>query len=120
LAIRKCPSCLTVVPAGKVVAFSNDLVCPGCHRPVGISPVSRDFAIAAALVVAAAVWRWSAGRAGDSLLGWALPIVYAFLAFGVVAPLVLMASADLRLREAAPVPPETHVDATHGAASSNH
>jgi hypothetical protein len=120
LAIRKCPSCLTVVPAGKVVAFSNDLVCPGCHRPVGISSASRDFAIVAALVVAAAVWRWATGRAGDSLLGWVLPIVYAFLAFSVVAPLVLMASADLRLREAVPAAPETDADVSHGAAHSNH
>jgi hypothetical protein len=123
MAVRKCPSCLTTVPAGSVVAFSNDIECPGCKQPLEISPLSRNIAVIAGLVAAAAVYYWAARPdAADSLLGWVLPIVYAFLALSVVEPLVLMATADLRLKAAGDIAPTGHADAeaSHSSAGAHH
>jgi hypothetical protein len=116
VAIRRCPYCLTIVPAGQVVAHSNDLVCPGCNRPLEISPASRDIAEALGLAAAAIAW-YAATRSwlAQTVLGWVLPIVFAFLALSIVSTLVQMFSADLRLREVVPQPAEVAAEAGHGA-----
>jgi hypothetical protein len=122
MAVRKCPSCLTTIPAGEVAAFSNDIECPGCRQPLEISPLSRNIAVMAGLVAAAGVYHWAARPdAADSLLGWVTPIVYAFLALSVVAPLVLMATADLRLKAASDITPTAHAEAaaSHGPAGAH-
>jgi hypothetical protein len=123
MAVRKCPSCLTTVPAGRVAALSNDIECPGCGQPLEISPLSRNIAVVAGLAAAASVYYWATRPdAADSPLGWALPIVYAFLALSVVAPLVLMATADLRLKAASDIAPTAHADAaaSHSPAGGHH
>lgn len=123
MAVRKCPSCLTTVPAGRVAAFSNEIECPGCEQPLEISPPSRNIAAFAGLVAAAGVYRWAARPdAADSLLGWVLPIVYAYLALSVVAPLVLMATADLRLKAADDATPtaQANAAASHSPAGAHH
>jgi hypothetical protein len=123
MAVRKCPSCLTTVRAGSVAAFSNDIECPGCRQPLEVSPLSRNIAVIAGLVAAAGVYRWAARPdVADSMLGWALAIVYAFLALSAVAPLVLMATADLRLKAASDVTLKVHADATvsHGPTGAHH
>jgi hypothetical protein len=51
------------------------------------------------LLAAALVWRLT--RSAGGMLGWVLPMVYAFFAFSVVAPVFLMFTADLRLKPAA-------------------
>jgi hypothetical protein len=108
VAARQCPNCLAMIPAGEIVAHSNDLVCPGCHKPLEISDFSRNLAAFVALAAGVLVW-WiaSSRRAGDtSALGWILPVVYSYFAYSIVAPIALILFADLRLKsaDAAPVP----------------
>lgn len=115
MAARKCPYCLTVVPAGQVVAYSDDLICPGCQRPLEIAPVSRDIAEVLGLAAAAIVWHWAARSwQAQTSLGWVLPIVYAFLALSIVSTLILMFSADLRLKADSPKLAEVAPEAGHG------
>jgi hypothetical protein len=115
VAIRRCPYCLTVVPAGQVVAYSNDLVCPGCQRPLAISLASRDIAETLGLVAAAIAWYWAARSwPAQTTLGWVLPIVYAFLALSIVSTLTFMLSADLRLKADAPRSAEVAAETGHG------
>jgi|SRR5579863_2416824 len=104
MAARQCPNCLAMVPATKIIAYSNDLVCLNCGRPLAISGFSRNLSAFTGLVAGAFVWRIaSAHYSGDSsALGWVLPIVFAYLALSVVSPLVLMLTADLYLRSAEP------------------
>ncbi|MGH9702274.1 MAG: hypothetical protein ACRD4K_02770 [Candidatus Acidiferrales bacterium] len=104
MAMRKCPNCLTALPAGTVAAHSYDLVCPGCQRPLEVAGVSRNLAVAAGLAAGAAAYVFAAGRCNGEMLGWLLPMVYGFLALSIVAPLVLMITADLRLKAAEDVP----------------
>jgi hypothetical protein len=93
-----------MVPATKIVAYSNDLVCPNCGRPLAISGFSRNLSAFTGLIAGAIVWRVaSAHYSGDSsALGWVFPIVFAYLALSVVSPLVLMLTADLHLRSTEP------------------
>ncbi len=110
MAARQCPNCLAMVPATKIVAYSNDFVCLNCGRPLAISGFSRNLSAFTGLIAGAFVWRIaSAHYSGDSsALGWVLPIVFAYLAFSIVSPLVLILTADLHLRsaEAAPIAQE--------------
>ena len=46
------------------------------------------------------VWRLSSHGQGE--FSWVLPVMYSVLAFGVVAPIALAFSADLRLKPEAP------------------
>jgi apolipoprotein N-acyltransferase len=103
--IRCCPICMAVVPAGKVVAHSNDLVCDGCGKPLEIASGSRNLAVVVGLVAGAISWWLGAHSAqSGSALGWTLPVVYAVLVFGAVTPAVLMLSADLRISDVSAVP----------------
>lgn len=120
MSVRRCPSCLAVVPAGEVLADSYDLVCPACQQPLQLSAASHDLSIAAGLVAAWAVWHFMTKYAGGGMLGWVLPIVCAYLALSVVSPLVLILSGDLRLRAVAPVHAETAPAAGHGAGGAHH
>jgi len=113
MAVRKCPQCLTVVPATRVVAYSNSIECPGCKKLLEVSALSRYIGTAGGLVVAALVWQWVDQHGG--MLGWVLPIVYAFLAFSIAAPLLLMLTADLRLAAAEPVHEPEPVAAGHAS-----
>lgn len=105
---------MAIIPAGKIASYSNGLVCPGCGRPLGISGFSRNISAFAGLAAGAFVWRSaSAHYAGNpGALGWLLPIVYAYLALSVVAPIVLILMADLHLREAE-APPAVHEAPAH-------
>ena len=122
MAIRRCPYCLTVVPAGQVVAYSDELICPGCQRPLDVSLASRDIAEALGLAAAAILWFWAATRPwlAQTALGWVLPIVYAFLALSIASTLILMLSADLRLKADASKPIEAAAEAGHGAHHGSH
>lgn len=101
MAVRQCPYCMAKVPATHVVARSNDLVCPGCQRPLEISPVSQSLAVSAGLISSAFIAgvTMDVGRMhANATLIWALPAVYAVVIFGGVTPLMLMLTADLRLK----------------------
>ena len=121
MAIRRCPNCLTVVPAGTVAAHSYDLACPGCQRPLEIAGVSRNLAVAAGLAAGAAVYYFAAKRSGGEMLGWLLPLVYSFLALSIVALLALMITADLRLKAVEDLPIAAHAaEPAAGHGGSHH
>jgi hypothetical protein len=100
VAARQCPNCLAMIPAQKITAYSEDLSCPGCKTSLEISGLSRNLASFVGLIAGAAVW-WRASEyyaRHVSALGWVLSIVFGYLALSIVAPLVLMLTADLRLK----------------------
>jgi hypothetical protein len=100
MAARVCPDCSHAVSVGRVVAYSNDLACPNCAKPLEISLLSRYLAAFAGLIAAVVVW-WAASKryANDSwALAWVLPIVFSYFALSIVAPLVLALTADLQMR----------------------
>ena len=115
MAVRICPHCKTEISAPEAAARSNDIVCPKCGTRLEVAPGSRTISTLAGLVAGAIAWRLSAGSTTD--LGGALPTLYAFLAFGIVSPLVLMFTANLRNAPAVPVPEPAHAPgpAGHGA-----
>ena len=105
------------VSAGQVVAYSDSIECPGCKVQLEVSPGSGMLATTLGLVVAALVWRLTRRMGGS--LGWVLPVVYAFFGYSVVAPLFLMATADLVTKSAA-APSETTAVAAPGATGHDH
>ncbi len=105
MAARQCPNCGAVMPAGKVVADSYELVCASCQNPLRISELSRNFAAFAGLVAGAIAW-WIVtlrleSRPGE--LAWVWPVFLAYGAMSLVAALTLMLAANLELRTGDPV-----------------
>jgi len=81
--------------------------------------------IAAAVGLVAGWIAWWATRASTNVLGFALPVLFSLLAFGIVSPLVLMFAAALRIAPAAPVfepvPAHgSHAPGVHGHAGGHH
>ena len=113
MAVRVCPHCKTEISAPEAAVSSNDVVCPKCGAHLEVASGSRTISSLAGLAAAAIVWRLSSGSSSD--LGGVLPTLYAFLAFGIVAPLVLMATAKLRNAPPAPVAEPAHSAAGHDA-----
>ena len=112
MAIRMCPHCKTEISAPEAAARSNDMVCPKCGTHLEVAPGSRTISTVCGLVAGAITWHLSSGSTSD--LGAALPTLYAFLAFGIVSPLVLMFTANLRNAPAAPLPEPAHAPASAG------
>jgi len=110
VATRICPHCGNTVPATLVMAFSDGLECPHCETRLQVSSGSRMVASAAGLVAAWLVWRIT--RGSTNILGFALPVLFAILAFGIASPLVLAFTAGLRI---APPPQVFEPVAAHGA-----
>jgi hypothetical protein len=106
-----------MVPAGEIVAYSNNLVCPNCQKPLEISDSSRNLAAFAALAAGALVWWLASARFSQdtSALGWILPVVYSYLALSIVAPLALILLADLRLKSAEALPVSHEIPAPHSS-----
>jgi hypothetical protein len=106
-----------MVPAGEIAARSYDLTCPGCQRPLEISDFSRNLASFGALAAAALVWVFAAARLAhdESVLSWVMPILYSYLTLSVVAPLLLILLADLRLGSEAPAPVVHEAPAHHSS-----
>ena len=101
MAARKCPMCLKEVPVGFVVAYSDGMNCPSCGQRLEVSLGSRYLASLAGIAAAVLAWRMSNPLGG--MLGFALAVLYTFLAYAVIAPLVLMLIADLRVKAEEPV-----------------
>jgi len=119
MAARKCPQCLAVIPAAEVVAYTDGMNCPGCKTPLEVAAASRFLATATGLLAAILVWLLAPPSAGT--FGWVLPVVYAIFAFSFIAPLMLMAFADLRNRPAEPVPePAAHAAGTPQGHGGHH
>ena len=105
MAARQCPNCGAVMPAGKVVADSYELVCASCQNPLWISQWSRNFAAFAGLVAGAIAW-WIVTLRLESQpgeLSWVWPVFLAYGAMSVVAALTLMLAANLESRTGDPV-----------------
>jgi hypothetical protein len=115
VAARQCPNCLAMVPAGKILAYSNNLVCPSCQKPLEISGFSRNLSMFVALALAALVWSLTSAHFSQdrSALGWVLPVVYSYLALSIVAPVALILLADLRLKSEEAPPVSNEIPAPH-------
>ena len=120
MAVRTCPHCQTEISAPISVARSNDMECPKCGAQLEVASGSRTISTICGLAAGTIAWRLSTDLPGD--LGGVLPTLYAFLAFGIVSPLVLMLTANLRNAPAVPVPapahessPSSHVAVGHGS-----
>ncbi len=113
MAVRICPHCKAEITAANAAAYSNSIECPQCKARLEVAPGSRTISTLCGLAAAAIAWRLSSGSGGD--LGAVLPTLYAFLAFGVVSPLVLMFTANLSNAPALPSPEPAHVAGGHGA-----
>ncbi len=116
MVVRMCPHCKAEIPAPEVAARSNDAVCPKCGARLEVTPGARTISSICGLVVAAIVWHLSSGSSTD--LGGVLPTAYAFLAFGVVSPLVLMFVANLRNAPAVPAAEPAHASSSAGHGSA--
>jgi hypothetical protein len=117
VAVRACPVCQKKVPAGLVVAYSDTLECPNCHSPLRLADSSRIIAAFFALAVGFLVWSYV--PTSNQSMGWALAVVYPFLAYSFAYAIYLMAFGDLssRAAEADPVPV---VVAAHGHSGGHH
>jgi uncharacterized paraquat-inducible protein A len=119
VAIRMCPQCGKTVPAARVMALSDDMECPHCQTRLEVATGSRMIATTAGLIVAWLVW-WVT-RDSANILGFALPVLLSFLAFGIVSPLVLMFTAALRPAPSAPVfEPVAAAHGGHGQSVHDH
>lgn len=117
---RKCPNCLVVIPVNNVLIFSNNIVCEPCNSRLEISGFSRNISAFAALIVAAIVFRISSAYYAQlpSALGWLFPVLFAYLAYSIAAPIVLLFIADLELRPFEPEPAPQH-ETAHGHHASH-
>jgi DNA-directed RNA polymerase subunit RPC12/RpoP len=118
VAVRICPHCKAEISAPEAAARSNDIVCPKCGTRLEVAPGSRTISTLAGLAAGAIAWRLSIGSAGD--MGGVLPTLYAFLAFGVVSPLVLVVTANLRNAPLAPVAEPAHASSSAGHGTGGH
>jgi hypothetical protein len=118
VAVRMCPHCKTEISALESAARSNDIECPKCGTRLEVAPGSRTISTLAGLAAGAMAWQLSAGSTSD--LGAVLPTLYAFLAFGIVSPLVLMFTANLHNAPALPAPEPTHAPGPAGHGAGGH
>jgi DNA-directed RNA polymerase subunit RPC12/RpoP len=113
-----CPHCKSEISAPEAAARSNDIECPKCGARLEVAPGSRTISTLAGLAAGAIAWRLSIGSTGD--LGAVLPTLYSFLAFGVVSPLVLMFTANLRNAPLIPVAEPAHASSPAGHGAGGH
>jgi DNA-directed RNA polymerase subunit RPC12/RpoP len=118
VAVRVCPHCKTEIPAPEAAARSNDIACPKCGARLEVASASRTISTLAGLAAGVIAWRLAADSTTD--LGGVLPTLYAFLAFGIVSPLVLMFTANLRNAPALPVPEPAHAPSPTGQGAGSH
>lgn len=113
MAARMCPHCNAEITAANVAVYTNGVDCPKCGTRLEVASGSREISTLAGLAAGAIAWRLASGSTTD--LGAVLPTLYAFLAFGIVSPLVLMLTANLRNAPLIPVPEPAHASAGHGS-----
>jgi hypothetical protein len=113
-----CPHCGNTVPAAGVVAFSDGLECPHCQTRLVVADGSRMIAVTVGFIAAFLVWRIS--RDSTNILGFALPVLLSFLAFGIVSPLVLMFTAALRIAPSAVIIEPVAAHGGHGKTVHGH
>lgn len=118
MAIRVCPHCKTEISAPEAAARSNDIVCPKCGTRLEVASGSRTISTLAGLAAGTIAWKLSIGSTTD--LGGVLPTLYAFLAFGIVSPLVLMFTANLQNAPSLPAPEPAHAPSPAGHDAGGH
>jgi hypothetical protein len=118
MAVRICPHCNTEISASNVAAYSFGVECPKCGARLEVAPGTRTISSLSGLAAGAIAWRLSINSGGD--LGGVLPTLYAFLAFGIVSPLVLLLTANLRNAPAIPVAEPAHNAGAPGQGAGGH
>ena len=118
MSARICPHCKAEISASMSAARSNDIECPKCGARLEVASGPRTISTLCGLAAGAIVWKLSARMPGD--LGGVLPTLYAFLAFGIVSPLVLMFTANLRNAPAVSAPEPAHAPSPAGHGSVGH
>lgn len=113
-----CPQCGKTVPAFLVVALSDGMECPHCQTRLEVATGSRVIAATAGLIAGGIVWL--VARSSSDILGFALPVLLSFLAFGIVSPLILMFIAALRIAPSAPVFEPVAAHGSHGQPAHGH
>jgi hypothetical protein len=104
-------------PAGAVAAYSDTLSCSRCGKPLAVARPSRMISTTMGLLGAFLAYRLT--RDSYGLLNWLLPMTYAVMVWGIVTGLVLMLTADLRVRVAEPYA-QTHVASLGSAPATHH
>jgi hypothetical protein len=92
--------------------------CSHCQTRLEVATGSRLMATTGGLIAGSIVW-WATVNI-PNILGFALPVLLSFLAFGIVSPLVLMFTAALRTAPAAPVFEPVAAHGGHGQAAHGH
>jgi hypothetical protein len=118
VAVRICPHCKAGIAAADVAAHSDNVECPKCGSRLEVASATRTISSIVGLAAGAIAWRMSINSSGD--LGAVLPALYAFLAFGIVSPLVLMLTANLRNAPAIPVSEPAHAQSAAGHGGGHH
>lgn len=118
MAVRICPHCKTEISPQETAARSNDVECPKCGAQLEVAPGSRAISTIAGLAAGAIAFHFSSEGSGD--LGAVLPTLYAFLAFGIVSPLVLMFTANLRNAPPAQMAAPAHAPSSAGHGGGHH
>jgi hypothetical protein len=118
VATRICPHCGNRVPATLAMAFSNGLECPHCQTLLEVGNGSRLIASAAGLVAGWLAWLFTRGSA--NILGFALPVLFAVLAFGIVSALVLALTANFRIAPPPQIFEPVAAHGSHGATAQGH
>ncbi len=117
MATRVCPQCTGKVPFTVALALSDGMECPQCHTRLTVAWGSRFVSSFAGLFAGWLVYRLTSG--GPEILDQVLPVLYAFLSFGVVSAAVLAAAADLQIA-LAPPPVAAAPEASHGHGGAHH
>ncbi len=118
MAARSCPHCKTEIPATEVAAHSDNVECPKCGTRLEVASGARAISSVCGLAAAAIAWRLASNSSGD--LSGVLPTLYAFLAFGIVSPLALMLTANLRNAPAILVPEPIHASGPTDHSAGGH
>jgi hypothetical protein len=100
------------------MAFSDGFECPHCQTRLEVDTGSRIIAVTVGLVAAYIAWWFT--RYSTNILGFALPVLLSFLAFGIVSALMLLFVSRLCIAPAVVVlEPAAAIDG-HGASPHDH
>jgi hypothetical protein len=101
------------------MALSDGMICPHCQARLEVATGSRMLAATAGLIAGWLAWRLTLDS--TNILGFALPVLFAILAFGIVSALVLVFAAGLRLVPAATAfEPIAATQGGHGPSAHGH
>lgn len=95
---RQCPNCLAKVPAYKVPVYSSNVTCPSCKSSLELAGFSRNISAFVALIIGAIVFRMSSAYYAQQqgALWWVFPVLFAYLAYSIVALVILVFIGDLQ------------------------